>query len=101
MRFQPQVNNEEAANLAAFLGIPLPELLSRYAQETYIGHILKHGEEGCVFLRREADSLHANCSVYQARPDACKEWQAGPDKLECREGLALFRAAGIFISWSN
>ncbi|HEY7294182.1 MAG TPA: YkgJ family cysteine cluster protein [Dehalococcoidia bacterium] len=93
-RWQPLVGRAEAARLAAHLGISVDEFLDRYtrryplAEETYQLH---ERDGGCVFLTFEDG--RAGCVVHEARPQACRNWDASLSRRECLEGLALLAAA--------
>jgi Fe-S-cluster containining protein len=39
-----------------------------------------------MFLERDGEG-RTSCSIHPVRPDACRDWEAGLDKKECRQGL--------------
>jgi Fe-S-cluster containining protein len=61
-----QINERDAVRLARFLRVKLSVFLNDYTQLNEEGRILKHTEDGCVFLEGNL------CSVYHARPQACE-----------------------------
>ena len=86
--YQAPVDRMEAARLAEGLGILLAQFCERYCDPRWPGtdnHILRHENGACVFLERNGPST--TCKVHLFRPNACRQWQAGPDKKECRDGL--------------
>lgn len=88
-RWSPELSAEDADRLAACLSLSTDAFLERYARPyPGGGHVLRHTEEGCLFLTRDTDG-RAACAVYNARPNACRAWQASLARRECRDGLAL------------
>ncbi len=61
-----QINDRDAARLARYLGVKLPDFLKQYTEESAEGRILKRTRDGCVFLDGNV------CSVYEARPGTCE-----------------------------
>ncbi len=92
-RWQPLVGRLEAERLAAFLGLSLGAFLERHtrryplAEDTYQ---LLGQDGGCVFLTFE--NGRAGCAVHEARPQACRDWDASLARRECLDGLRLLRA---------
>jgi Fe-S-cluster containining protein len=89
--FQARFENNEALRLSEGLGMTVGEFLKRYADPRWPGkdsHIIRHERGACVFLERVEGSTR--CSVHGYRPNACREWAAGPDKTECRNGLMRY-----------
>lgn len=70
--------DEEAGAIAAHLGLPLAEFLSRYTHGTPHGQSLteRPSEFGldCVFLDRETVPGKAVCGIYEVRPAQCRTW---------------------------
>ena len=88
-RYQVLLDGAEAGRLAAYLGLSLPEFVSRYADKHWPGAeacLLRQGPGGCPFLRREG--RQALCSIHSVKPRACRDWTPGLERRECREGLA-------------
>ena len=90
--YQPQLSPEEADAIARGLGLSTAAFIARYVQMTTVGYLLRQTARGCVFLTFE--KRRARCSIYQFRPDACRNWVASLSRRECREGLARLKAAG-------
>jgi len=86
---------EDINNIASALGTSRSKFISRYARKVPIkeGYLLKHTEEGCVFLSWDADGK-ARCTIHPSRPLACREWTPSLTKPECMEGLAKLKAEG-------
>ena len=93
-RYQPQLTSEEAETIAKGLRVSTEDFLSRYAQLTNVGYLLRQSGKGCVFLSWEEDGTRAGCSIYPFRPEACRNWVASLSRRECREGLAKLKAKG-------
>lgn len=87
-RWQPLLGPTEAKRLAAFLGLTLESFLSQYARPYPLDderHQLLERDGGCIFLRFE-EGL-AGCAVHEARPQACRDWDASLARRECLDGL--------------
>ena len=87
-RWQPLVGRAEAERLAQFLGFSTQAFLVDYTRPYPLDdeqHQLSERNGGCVFLRFE-DGL-ATCAVHEARPQACRDWDASLARRECLEGL--------------
>jgi len=69
---------EEAAAIAAGLGISVAEFERDYTKETMLGRSLREklSDRGldCVFLDRESIPGKAVCGIYEARPSQCRTW---------------------------
>ncbi len=64
-----QVSERDVERLAKYLGMREREVLREYTEVSKDeGRILKRNENGCVFLEGNL------CSVYEARPDTCKDF---------------------------
>jgi Fe-S-cluster containining protein len=73
------VTEEEVARIVDFLGEPR-SAIDRYAAFEpdlggYFTHRLKHRNGHCVFLK--SNGVQMRCSVYEARPEVCREYDAG------------------------
>ena len=87
-RWQPLIGPAEVAWLARFLGLPVEMFLARYARPYPLDderHQLLERDGGCVFLTFEAGQ--AGCAVHEARPQACRDWDASLSRRECLDGL--------------
>jgi Fe-S-cluster containining protein len=87
-RWQPLVDRAEAGRLAAYLGVSTDAFLAEYTRPYPLqedAHQLLEREGGCVFLRF-TDGLAA-CSVHEARPQPCRDWDASLFRKECLDGF--------------
>ncbi len=87
-RWQPLVGRIEADRLAAHLGLEPAAFLSEFARSYPLEedtHQLLDRDGGCVFLRFE-NGLAA-CAVHDARPQACRDWDASLLRRECLDGV--------------
>jgi Fe-S-cluster containining protein len=93
--YQPPLADDDIDRIASNLEIPRSKCISKYAVKVPIkeGYLLKHAKKGCVFLARDADG-RARCTIYGARPRACREWTPSLAKPECLEGLARIESRG-------
>jgi Fe-S-cluster containining protein len=93
--YQPPLTPEDIENIASALGISRSKCVSKYAVKVPIkeGHLLKRTKKGCIFLAWDADGK-ARCTIYHARPKACREWTPSLAKPECLEGLAKLKSEG-------
>lgn len=97
-RWQPLITREEAETIAAHLGLPTEEFLSRYARPYPLreqAYIIGRNEKGCLFLRH--DGGLAACAIHEFKPLACRDWQAALSRQECQEGLRRMGAAKPFL----
>lgn len=81
-------NDDEAAAIAARLGITRFDLLDRYCEKIGSRWSLRevkteHGLD-CVFLRRDAATGKATCGIYEDRPTQCRTWPFWPELLKSR-----------------
>jgi len=101
-RWQPLITRQEAEAIAAHLGLPTEQFLSRYARPYPLQedtHILRHNETGCAFLRY--DGGLAACAIHQFKPLACRAWQAALGRKECREGLQRMARQRVLLYLSD
>jgi Fe-S-cluster containining protein len=95
-RWQPLVTRLEYERLAAALELDAGTFLVRYArpyplaEDTYQ---LNEQDGGCVFLRSDGEGKSL-CAVYEARPQACRDWDASLLRRECLEGLDALATRG-------
>lgn len=98
-RWQPLLTRPEAMRLAEHLGLSVEEFLAGYARPYPLeedAHLLNQRDGGCVFLRFDAGQ--AVCSVHEARPQACRDWDASLLRKECVDGLRGEQtAAGLLL----
>jgi Fe-S-cluster containining protein len=82
-----RATEEECAAIAARLGMSLAGFRSRYLQSD--GVTLKDGLGGrCAFLQ---EGREAGCSIYDVRPQQCRDWPFSPRLLADKDLLALVR----------
>jgi len=93
--YHAPLTTEDINNIASTLGISRSKFISRYARKVPIkeGYLLKHNQQGCVFLAWDADGK-ARCTIHHSRPQACREWTPTLAKLGCLEGLAKLKSEG-------
>lgn len=77
--------DEEAAAMAAELGVSLREFMREFTHTTRGRRSLRenltdHGYD-CVFLDRESVPGKALCRVYRSRPEQCRTWPFWPENL--------------------
>jgi Fe-S-cluster containining protein len=87
-RHQAYVRPEDIRRITAFLGITEADWDKKYNDprwefDNY--RLIRHENGACAFLSYEG-SLAA-CSIHPVRPACCADWQPGPEKKECREGM--------------
>jgi Fe-S-cluster containining protein len=94
-RYQAPLTPEDIDNIASALGMSRSRFVSKYAVKvaTKEGYLLKRTEKGCIFLAWDADGK-ARCTIYPARPKACRGWSPSLAKPECLEGLAKLKSKG-------
>jgi len=92
--YQPQLTPEEIENIAKGLKVSTEDFLSRYAQSTHIGYLLRQSERGCVFLSWEKDGTRASCTIHPFRPKTCRDWVPSLSRRECLEGLTRMKTKG-------
>lgn len=76
------VDDDEAAALAARLGMTVQTFLDSHTHETFAGRSLTErvtpfGHD-CVFLDRATIPGRAICAVYEDRPGQCRTWPFWP-----------------------
>jgi Fe-S-cluster containining protein len=88
-RWQPLIDMNTARRIAGWLGKPLPQFIDEHT-DMYPLHdeqrLIRRTETGaCSFLQRDAHGK-TGCRIHPVRPDACRDWQAGLEKKECKQG---------------
>jgi Fe-S-cluster containining protein len=86
------VNDREAGEIAAHLGLAVEEFLQTHAYPMKGGHSIKEKENGdCVFLRGKL------CGIYEVRPTQCRTFPFWPETLrsEARWKAAAKSCEGI------
>jgi Fe-S-cluster containining protein len=87
-RWQPLIGRLEADRLAASTGMETADFLAQFARPYPLEedtHQLLERDGGCVFLR--FDNGLAGCSVHEARPQSCRDWDASLLRRECLDGV--------------
>jgi Fe-S-cluster containining protein len=98
-RWQPLLTRPEAERLAEHLGLGLEEFLSGYTRPYPLeeeAYLLNQRDGGCIFLRVEGDG-RTLCGVHEARPQACRDWDASLLRKECLDGLAELSGIGGLV----
>ncbi len=89
-KFQPQISLAEAQVLTQKLHISWEIFLQDYADSRWPGtmsFLLKHHDGACIFLTRSSDAKQSFCLIHAFKPACCRDWKAGLENPECREGL--------------
>jgi Fe-S-cluster containining protein len=93
-RHQARVRPEEVQRIIAYLGISQDDWDNLYNDSRWeYGdyRLIRHVNGACAFLAEE-NGL-ASCTIYEVRPACCTGWQPGPDKRDCRLGMAGAQSA--------
>ncbi|MBI4332962.1 MAG: YkgJ family cysteine cluster protein [Chloroflexi bacterium] len=94
-KWQAPINSGEAAAIAQRMGIDYATFFETYLQRYPLKddyYLIRPEDGACAFLRFE-NGL-AGCAIHDFKPEACRNWLAGPEKKECREGLRKRGQAG-------
>jgi Fe-S-cluster containining protein len=86
---QAFVRPDEVRRITAFLGITAADWESSYADTRWEYNdygLIRHVNGACAFLTREGG--RATCRVHPVKPACCSAWVPGPDRKECRRGMA-------------
>ena len=87
-RHQAYVRPEDIRRITAFCAITETDWQRLYDDPRWEFNdyrLIRHVNGACAFLKYE-EGL-ACCSIHPVRPACCAEWQPGPEKKECREGI--------------
>jgi uncharacterized protein len=81
-------SDAEAAAMAAFLKMAVPQFLAKFAHQvngrwSLNETLTEHGYD-CAMLRRDSDGK-AICSIYSARPMQCRTWPFWPENLRSND----------------
>jgi len=87
-KHQAFVKPEEIRRIIACLGITMKEWDelyddSRWQYSEY--RLIRHVNGACAFLKY--DKGLACCVIHAAKPACCANWEPGPEKKECKEGI--------------
>ena len=91
IKYQAPLNSGEAQRIADYFEVPLEVFLDRFTDHRWLfgsDSLLCHLNGACAFLNGEQDGKLNNCRIHPVRPKACRDWEAGLDRKECRDGLA-------------
>jgi Fe-S-cluster containining protein len=80
----------EARRIADELGLSWEEFRDKYLDDRWPGAescLLRHGDNGCIFLVMRNNDIRAECRIHSFRPSSCRDWTPGPHRPECREGM--------------
>ena len=89
VKFQAPLTHDEVCRLSAFLSIDPEDFIREYTDPRWPGkeRLLLPREGACPFLFQDRSKKITRCRVHPVRPAACRDWEAGPDKRECRDGI--------------
>jgi uncharacterized protein len=90
IKYQPCINESELIAISGYLGIETEEFIKNYTDHRWPGttsYLIRHNENGCVFLKEISGSRLKLCSIQQVKPRCCREWDAAINKNECRQCL--------------
>ena len=90
-RWQPLLDPAEVRRVASDLGMTARRFSGRYTRPYPVRRgyrqVIANQRGACIFLKDAA------CSIYEQRPQICRDWQAGLDKRECLEGMRRMNLA--------
>lgn len=87
-RHQAYVRPHEIQRIISFLGISMEDWNRLYDDPRWEYNdyrLIRHVNGACAFLKYERGL--ASCTIHKVRPICCADWQPGPDKKECWEGI--------------
>ena len=96
--YQPHLDLAESRNIAQHLGVSLQQFYDDCTDPRWPGtetHLLLHKDGACLFLERKEGKAKWLCRIHDFKPDACRQWAAGLEKKECREGLNRYWGLSI------
>jgi Fe-S-cluster containining protein len=88
--YQVYMNRTEAESLAKNLGITMQAFIDNYIDPRWPGTesvVVRHVAGRCPFLDQPEGSIFGLCRIHTFKPFCCRQWQASPDRKECRQGL--------------
>ena len=86
--YQPILDNQEVQVVADYLNMDIAAWIEKYTDPRWgssRNYLVQHVNGACAFLQR--DGAVTTCTVHPARPACCRDWQASPEKKECRTGM--------------
>lgn len=69
------LSSEECTKIAAFIGVSLKYLKSKYVSKINKAYQFKQSKEDCPFLKEN------KCSIYKVRPLQCRTWPFWPENM--------------------
>ncbi len=87
------MNLDEPQVLAKNLGITMQEFVDYYLDPRWPGTesvVIRHVQGKCPFLDQPEGSVFGLCRIHEFKPYCCRQWQAGLDHKECRQGLSRY-----------
>jgi Fe-S-cluster containining protein len=91
-----KLSSRDIAVLVRGLGIPRAEVLRKYVKKTPVGPVMRQNGRECVFLGRDERGA-SSCSVYEFRPEVCRNYAPSLLRPECQEGLRRKGKAGEIL----
>ncbi len=92
-----KLSGRDMVFLSRGLGISKAELLRKYVKKTPVGPVMRQNGRECVFLRRDERGA-SSCSVYEFRPEVCRNYAPSLLRPECQEGLRrMGKVGGILL----
>ncbi len=85
---QAFVFEEDIKRITSYLGITRDEWMQRYDDSRWHYsqyNLIRHVNGACAFLTYEGNL--ATCVIQEVKPNCCRDWEPGPDRKECREGI--------------
>jgi len=91
-KYQVRITLPEATHLAESLKITLGNFIDEYTDHLWPGtesFLIRHQDGACLFLEHTSEKV-TGCRIHSFRPQDCRDWTAGFNHVECRQGLALW-----------
>ena len=91
-KYQVYLTFSEVKQLAGSLAITAADFIDEYTDPRCpgtFGYLIRHQDGACVFLEQTNEKV-SGCRIHSFRPKACRDWVPGLDRVECRQGLALW-----------
>lgn len=88
MKHQAFVNPKDIDRILKYLGITEKDWEQLYDDPRWKYseyRLIRHVNGACAFLKFN-EGLAA-CAIHEVKPECCTNWQPGPEKKECREGM--------------
>mgnify|MGYP001239140221 CR=1 FL=1 len=85
---QAFVSPADIERIVKYLGITVNDWNERYDDTRWQYSefsLIRHVDGACAFLKYEGGL--STCAIHAVKPECCANWQAGPERKECREGM--------------